>query len=222
MEISVENEKLIKEYMQSILEVNNNINLTRITDDHSAEILHLEDSLSILPDLNKAPEGKYIDLGSGGGFPGVPLGIASGRDTFLIDSVKKKMNAVQQILDDLNIDNIHSVGERIEEFAHHHVNEFSVVTARAVSSLPALLELASPLMKKGAHLILMKSHESEQYDKEKALNLLGLKQIDFREYTLSDDETYRTVYVFEKVADHDEKFPRRIGMAQKRPVIALK
>ena len=221
MDISSSKLKLITEYMESILKVNENINLTRISDDESAKLLHIEDSLSILPEISNAPDGKYIDLGSGGGFPGVPIGIASERETVLIDSVKKKMNAVDEILKELGISNIHTVGDRIEIYSTEHTNEFSVISARAVTSIPALLELASPLMRKGAHLILMKSHAQEPYDKLKTEEILGLKEISFREYNLSDDQTYRCIYVFEKIKDHDQKIPRRIGMAQKRPLVKI-
>ena len=221
MESNPNKKALIEGYMQSILKVNEKLNLTRISDLENAELLHILDSLAIIDEINEAPDGKYIDLGSGGGFPGVPIAIISERETVLIDSVKKKMTAVNQILKDLNISNIETVGERIEDYSKEHPEEFSVITARAVSSIPALLELASPLSKHGGHLILMKSHEVEPYDKEKALIELGLKEIGFREYNLKDDDIYRCVLVFEKVGDHSPKLPRRTGMAQKRPIAAI-
>ena len=81
-------------YLQAVLEVNKTTNLTRITSLEDAEMLHIEDSLVGLPEVDDAPEGWYGDLGSGGGFPGVPLALATGRRTLLVVSVKKKMRLV--------------------------------------------------------------------------------------------------------------------------------
>ena len=86
---------LMQRYLDSILEANKVTNLTRITDGEQARLLHIEDSLVGLPEVNEAPTGLYGDLGSGGGFPGVPLALATGRKTLLVDSVKKKMAIVQ-------------------------------------------------------------------------------------------------------------------------------
>lgn len=94
---------LMQRYLDSILEANKVTNLTRITDGEQACLLHVEDSLVGLPEVNEAPAGLYGDLGSGGGFPGVPLALATGRKTLLVDSVKKKMAIVQSALDDLSL-----------------------------------------------------------------------------------------------------------------------
>lgn len=220
MDLSIKNSReLLDKYLDEILETNKTLNLTRVTDIEAARLLHLEDSLSILEDIEAAPEGTYLDIGSGGGFPGVPLGIMTERDTVLIDSVKKKMTAVGSILNDLQITHIKTVGERVEDYSKEHPGEFSVITARAVSSIAALLELASPLLKINGRLILMKSKEKDSFNEEAALEKLGMKLISFREYMLSDNETYRCVYIFEKVSEPTVPLPRRVGMAQKRPLV---
>lgn len=212
--------ELLEKYLFEILEVNKKLNLTRVTDYNKAKLLHLEDSLSILEEISSSPDGRYLDLGSGGGFPGVPIGIVSGRRTTLIDSVKKKMIAVNEVLEKIGLSNqIDTVGERIEDYSIENPEEFSVITARAVSSTAALLELASPLLKISGHLILMKSKEQESFNKDATESKLGLKQISFREYYLSDNETYRCVYVFEKVSKPSVKLPRRVGVAQKKPLV---
>ena len=129
------------------------------------------------------------------------------------------MKAVKDVVDQLGLNNIETIGERVEDYSKEHADEFSVVSARAVASLPALLELASPLMKQNARLILMKSHETEQYDIDRALEILGLELMTEREYKLSDNETFRRIYVFEKVKPHGKEIPRRTGLAQKRPLV---
>lgn len=208
----------MRKYLNKVLEANESINLTRVTDNQEAILLHLEDSLAVLEELMKAPEGLYGDLGSGGGFPGVPLALASSRTTVLVDSVKKKMAVVDDILDDLGLaDQISTYGKRIEELAVEEPESFSVLTARALTSLPSLLELASPLLKQGGHLIALKSKEEDSFDNPSLENRLGMRLLSKRDYYLSDQESYRTVYVFEKYKEPEVKLPRRIGMAQKRP-----
>lgn len=218
MEQSVE--QLIDRYMSSVLEVNKTLNLTRIEDSEEARLLHIEDSLSGLKELDNAPEGKYVDLGSGGGFPGVPLAIASGRETLLVDSVKKKMAAVQSIIDALGLSSVSTYDGRIEDLSTQQREQFSAATARALAKLSVLMELASPLLKQGGVLICYKAQLSEE-ELDKALKLqsyLGMKLKSDREFLLSDNVTHRRIIVFEKVKQPGLKLPRRIGLAQKKPL----
>lgn len=214
-------EGLIQRYLDEILVVNESINLTRITDDERARLLHIEDSLSGLTELEEAPDGLYADLGSGGGFPGVPLGIASGRKTILVDSVKKKMSAVQDIIDRMGLhDSISTYGGRIEELAQEKPRAFSVLTARALSALPSLLELASPLLEEHGLLICYKAPLDEELEHGlRVQKRLGLQMKSKREFLLSDNETKRCILVFEKICEPSMKLPRRIGMAQKNPLL---
>ena len=193
---------LMQCYLASILEANKVTNLTRITDGEQARLLHIEDSLVGLPEVNEAPDGLYGDLGSGGGFPGVPLALATGRTTLLVDSVKKKMAIVQSVLDDLSLsEQISTSSERIEDLPLEYKEKFAVLTARALSKLVSLIELASPL------------------DEALAVqDLVSMRMISQREICLSDGETMRTIVVFEKVGKSRIKLPRRIGLAQKQPL----
>lgn len=218
MEQSVE--QLIDRYMSSVLEVNKTLNLTRIEDSEEARLLHIEDSLSGLKELDNAPDGRYVDLGSGGGFPGVPLAIASGRETLLVDSVKKKMAAVQSIIDTLGLSSVSTYDGRIEDLSTQQREQFSAATARALAKLSVLMELASPLLKQGGVLICYKAQLSEE-ELDKALKLqsyLGMKLKSDREFLLSDNVTHRRIIVFEKVKQPGLKLPRRIGLAQKKPL----
>jgi 16S rRNA (guanine527-N7)-methyltransferase len=216
--------ELINKYLENILEINNEINLTRISDIEQGKLLHIEDSVSVLKYFSEAPEGIYGDLGSGGGFPGVPLGILSGRQTILIDSVKKKMQAVESILQKLNIENISTDGNRIEDIAKTQPNSFSVLTARALSSLPSIMELASPLLVKDGIFISLKANISEE-EMEAALKnqkLFGLKLIHDDSFNLSDRVTHRRVLVFKKHKNPSVKLPRRVGLAQTKPYNFIK
>lgn len=212
---------LMQRYLDSILEANKVTNLTRITDGEQARLLHIEDSLVGLPEVNEAPTGLYGDLGSGGGFPGVPLALATGRKTLLVDSVKKKMAIVQSALDDLSLsEQISTSSERIEDLPLEYKEKFAVLTARALSKLVSLIELASPLLKKGGRLVCYKAQlSSEELEEALAVqDLVGMKMISQREICLSDGETTRTIVVFEKIGKPRIKLPRRIGLAQKQPL----
>lgn len=215
------NDKILNQYLQELLLVNNKINLTRVTDINEARILHLEDSLAGLEEINESPEGLYGDLGSGCGFPGVALSIASNRRTILIDSVKKKMLAVQSILIELGLDNqIEILPDRIENVPNIFGEQFSVLTARALSSLPSLLELASPLLTIGGKFIAYKSHvdKSEIDNAKRIKELTGMSLENIYEYYLSDETTFRSLYIFRKSDNPTIELPRRIGMAQKNPL----
>lgn len=212
---------LMYQYLDLILEANKTTNLTRITDHDEAKLLHIEDSLVGLPEVDDAPAGMYGDLGSGGGFPGVPLALASGRQTLLIDSVKKKMTLVQQVLDELGLSaQISTFNGRIEILGQQQPRSFAVLTARALSRLVALLELSSPLLIKGGRLVCYKAQVAEDELKEARAveSLLGMRLISCRDTILSDDETRRTILVFEKVGKAQLKLPRRVGLAQKSPL----
>lgn len=210
----------MKTYLNKVLKANESINLTRVTDVQQAILLHLEDSLAVYEEFREAPDGMYADLGSGGGFPGVPLALAFNRKALLVDSVKKKMTAVDDILKEMKLDGlIKTCSLRAEELALEQPEAFSVITARALTSLPSLMELASPLLKQGGVLIALKSKEENEFENIQLENKLGLRKIKERSYYLSDQETYRVVYVFEKYKEPEVKLPRRPGMAQKRPYI---
>ena len=215
-----QNEK-IKKHLSLVLEENKKTNLTRIVDEKSALLLHIEDSIAGLADLNESPQGLYGDMGSGAGYPGIPLAILSKRKTVLIDSIKKKAQALESMIRELEIDDYVNVYEgRIEELSLQKPASFSVLTARALTQLPSLLELAAPLLIHSGRLICYKSQLPND-ELKKAVDLedrIGLKLIKKREYYLSDQETKRCLVVFEKEHESKLKLPRRIGMAQKRPL----
>lgn len=211
--------QLLQDYLRAVLQKNEEINLTTIQDFAEGLVLHIEDSLTALEEINVAPEGLLADLGTGGGFPGVPIAIASGREVLLVDSTKKKIDAITALVDELKIQRVSGYAGRIEELALEKPEAFAVVTARALSALPSLLELATPLLIHGGQLVAYKSDKVDD-ELERAVCLeekLGMKLVSRRSLVLSDGATPRTIIVFEKVAEPAVKLPRRPGMAQKRP-----
>ncbi len=213
--------ELLNKHLELVIEANKVTNLTRIVDWEQGQLLHVEDSLVGLLEVNDAPDGWYADLGTGGGFPGIPLAITTGRQTLLVDSVGKKTNALDGIVSELGIaDHVETYTGRAEDLALEHPGEFSVITARALSALPSLLELASPLLKRGGRLVCYKARPDDE-EVERAMSLekkLGMKLISKRSVLLSDNETQRVIFVFEKVKMQKIKLPRRVGMAQRHPL----
>lgn len=210
------------DYLDLVIEKNKVLNLTRITSFEDAVVLHLEDSLSIYKDFCQT-SGKFIDIGTGAGFPGIPLGLTTGRDGVLLDSVKKKAVAVQGFIDELGLSKtLVATGIRSEELAVEHPDSFGVVTARAVSSLPAVEELAAPLLKKGGYLIAMRGVDTPEDIKiaQNAANLLGLDLVERKEFTIGEAGEYsRSVCIFQKVSKPKVKLPRHPGYASKKPLV---
>ena len=213
---------ILDAYLDAVIAKNQELNLTTITDGTQARVLHLEDSLLGLPEVNAAPAGKLVDLGSGGGFPGVPLAVATGRQTLLVDSRAKKVNAVLSITESLDIANVEGYAGRIEELALEHPEEFAVATARALTALPSLLELAAPLLMPGGWLVAYKSDiastDEEEFSSAQLLRTkLGMSLYSWRKTYLGEENVPREIIVFKKTGNPTVSLPRRPGMAQKRP-----
>lgn len=212
---------LLIAYLDEIIETNRSVNLTRITGADSAIRLHLVDSLLALPETIAAPSGRLLDMGTGGGLPGVPLCVASGRPGVLLDSIGKKVQAVKAAMASAGIESeIVAVAMRAEDLALSSGSSFSVVTARAVSSIASLVELASPLLKQGGRLVALKGQpdQEEMLQGERAGQSVGMAPLSSREVALPGGPERRTIVVYEKVAEPKIPLPRRVGQAQTSPL----
>lgn len=212
------NEELLKRHLELVIEANKITNITRINTWEEGMLLHVEDSLIGLPEINKAPEGWYVDIGTGAGYPGIPLAIETGRQTLLADSVGKKTKILDSIITELNLNNVQTYTGRIEDLAVDYPGKFSVVTARALSRLSVLMEFASPLLTKGGHLICYKANIEDE-ERNHALSLqstLGMKL--FSERTVDLKDCHRTIICFEKTGKPKIKLPRKVSFAQKKPL----
>jgi 16S rRNA (guanine527-N7)-methyltransferase len=216
---SEEQVALFAAHLTFVEDQNKKLNLTSVCDWEAGLVLHIEDSLSALPELRDAPEGELVDLGSGGGFPGIPLAVASMRETTLVEATKKKARVLQLFVQKSNLAGYIGIEAlRAEELARHKPGYFSIVTARALASLPALMELAAPLLRLGGVLIAYKGSPSER-ELEDAASLgheLGMKVIRQRNLVLSDGVSKRTLVQVEKIAEPKYRLPRRNGQSQKR------
>ncbi len=183
--------------------------------------LHLLDSLLPLRDVDAAPSGKLLDIGTGGGFPGAALCIATDREGVLLDSVQKKSRSVNSILADMGLSPaIAAVAERAEDHARSHRAEYAVVTARAVAELPALVELASPLLAQGGLFIALKGtpDDSELLRGREVASLVGMKEVSVRRTEIPGGGERRCIVVYEKQGSSVTRLPRRVGLAQSSPL----
>jgi 16S rRNA (guanine527-N7)-methyltransferase len=213
--------ELSARHIELVLEANHRVNLTRVTNPCDAVRLHTADSLTVLPELGSAPEGALLDLGSGAGFPGIPLAICSSRQVTLLDSVGKKVRELTLIISGLGMaDRVTALADRAETLASTRRAAFSVVTARAVSELPALVELAAPLLQRGGTLICLKgSPPSEELDRADSVGqLVGMRLVQVRSFDLPEGAGHRTVLCYERLAGSQFNLPRRVGLAQHSPL----
>lgn len=204
-----------------VVSASQHTNLTAIRESLTAIRLHLVDSLCSLPEIDAAPPGPLCDMGTGGGFPGLPLSIATGRTAVLVDSVSKKAKLVQQYIEENHLDSkVTAVGARLESLARERAGDFAVVTARAVAPLPVLCELAAPLLGSGGHLIALKGDLStaEHEAGLRAGEIVGLELVSRRDYVLPEGGEKRAVVALRKARQPSIALPRRDGVAQKRPL----
>jgi 16S rRNA (guanine527-N7)-methyltransferase len=205
-------------HLELVSDANASFNLTAIPAEQYVP-LHVLDSIAVLPYLNAAPPGEFADLGSGAGFPGVPLAILTGRRVVLVESVKKKAAFLERVVTDLCLE-ASVQGIRAEELALERRAAFAAVTARALSSLPSLVELASPLLLTAGLLICLKGalEGPELARGDSAARSCGMERVTTASLTVPHVDAQRAVVVYRRCAAEGVALPRRSGMAQRRPL----
>ena len=208
-------------HLVRVLEANESFNLTSVTEPGAAVRLLAVDSLTALPEVMGAPVGDLVDMGSGAGFPGIPLAVTSGRHVRLVESNGKKA----RFLDDLAVE-MESAADfgvscaRAEDLARSEPGAFGVATARALSGLSSLVELASPLLTPGGWLIAYKGAlaPEELGRGDAAASRVGLERVSVRSLSLPEGGEARSIVVYAKVAAPEIALPRRVGLAQRKPL----
>jgi 16S rRNA (guanine527-N7)-methyltransferase len=209
-------------YVALLLEANGRTNLTRIVEPIEVARLHLLDSLSALPLLDGLRPGRALDLGSGGGVPGIVLALARPDVAWtLVDSVQRKAGAMRGFVDALDLENVTVIAERAESLGRNpdHRERYDVVTARACAALPVLAELALPLIHRGGALLGWKGPLSEEELRagEAAATLLGGGAPEVRPTGLAALGDHRFV-LLRKVEPTLARYPRRPGEPARRPL----
>lgn len=207
-------------YMLGIIEWNEKINVTAITDHKEFLVKHLIDSLTI----NKYIENgkKLIDIGTGAGFPGVPLKLVNENlNVTLIDSINKKLNVIRNVTENMNIENLEIIHTRAEELAQNkeYRERYDYATTRAVSRLYTIVEYMLPFLKIGGKAICMKgdNYEEELKNSKKAIEILGGK-IEKVENIKIDGEIERNIIIISKEKSTPKKYPRGQGKPIKEPI----
>lgn len=222
IECDQEKADLLVSYLELVIEKNKVLNLTRITTPHDAVTLHLVDSLLPLcmKELNLTSEGSLLDMGTGAGFPGVPLMVLTGARATLVDSVGKKVAAVNEFLDTLSLDTGVGVHGRLEDLAKQSPRSQSHVVARAVAKCNVLIEYATPFLKRDGLLIIEKGRpdEIELREGENAAKLCGLTLVSRETFDLPRDLGHREILLYQKVREPKVKLPRRNGLARTSPL----
>lgn len=215
--------KALKEYKELLVEWNEKMNLTAITEDYEVIVKHFVDCLECTHLITN--EKKIIDVGTGAGFPGMPLAIYYPQIEFtLLDGLNKRLIFLEEVVNKLGLKNVKIVHARAEEAARNEecFESFDAVVSRAVANLPVLLEYTSPYVKVNGKCIVMKGDNAkEELDLAKnAMNILKLKNIENEEYkysyTINNEEYNRTILYIEKVGNTPNKYPRNYGQIKKK------
>ena len=211
------------DHLSLMLRKNETLNLTAIKDRNKAIVLHIIDSLTLAPLLLDAcKEGEsYLDLGTGGGYPGIPLAIATGLEATLIDSVAKKAAACNEFVEELGLSGqVEVLATRAEELATGRRESYQAVVARAVAPIAVLLEYASPLLCLGGSLVISKAPlQGNEYEEgQLAAELCGMRNVSRETIELPEGAGARELLVYIKSGEAQIKLPRRPGMATKRPL----
>ena len=208
------------QYADALLETNKVMNLTAITDPADVATLHFLDSAALL-NLADFSGKRVVDVGTGAGFPGMPLRILepSIRLT-LLDSLGKRIHFLQGVCDQLGFADVNCVHARAEEFAAQHRESFDIATSRAVASLPLLAELSLPLVKVGGYFLPMKAVDSDEElaSAARAINTLGGRLKEVKDYRIPGTEVTHRLVVIEKVKPSPAKYPRAFAKIKKSPL----
>ena len=208
-------------YMNLLIEWNEKVNLTAIIEPNDIILKHFVDSATILKYIKDNEN--IVDVGTGAGFPGIPIKIANNTlDIILLDSLNKRINFLNEVIQENNLEKIQTVHSRVEDFGNNtkYREKFEVATSRAVANLSVLAEYMLPLVKVGGRCICMKGSEiEEELEKSKnAINLLGGKITKVEQFKLIDSDNTRNIVIIEKVKNTPNKYPRKAGMPSKQPL----
>ena len=221
--IKINNDQIHKfyKYMQLLLEWNEKINLTAITDENEIILKHFVDSLTVLKYINE--NDKIIDVGTGAGFPGIPIAIMMPNVIItLLDSLNKRINFLNKAIKELDLKNVETIHFRSEDCGKDMLyrEKYDISIARAVANLSTLSEYLLPFVKIGGKMICMKGSEIEEELKnaEYAIKELGGEFVLKDEFKLPDSDIKRNIIIVKKVKYTPKIYPRKAGLPSKEPL----
>lgn len=223
--INLDSEQIqqFKQYHEILVEWNEKMNLTAITDLQSVYLKHFYDSISMAfyVDFNRSHS--VCDVGAGAGFPSIPLKICFPQlEITIVDSLNKRIQFLTHLSEHLKLTKVNFVHARAEEFGQNpsYREKFDIVTARAVARLSVLSELCVPLVKNGGQFVAMKAAaaQDELSDAEKGLKILGAQKKEEFTFLLPIENSERSLFVFDKIKSTPKKYPRKPGVPNKSPL----
>ncbi len=216
-------DQMIEQFMKYkflLKEWNEKINLTAITDDREIIIKHFIDSLTIAKYI---PENAYlIDVGTGAGFPGIPVKIfRKDVKVVLLDSLNKRLNFLNEVIKELGLEEIETVHGRAEDIGNNpkYREKFDIATARAVANISTLSELCTPFVKVGGTFICMKANADEEIQNaQKALEILKMEEEQKEQFKIEEIDSERTIIIYRKKNNTPKQYPRKAGTPAKQPL----
>lgn len=210
-------------FYRTLIDVNQSINLTAITEPEDVAVKHIIDSLSCYHKKYFYPNAKVVDVGTGAGFPGIPLAIYdSNIEITLFDSLQKRLRFLEKVSTLIGLNNVNFLHGRAEDMAHQHIyrETFDVGTSRAVARLPILLEWGLPYIKKGGVFIALKgaAYESEIKESTRALQILGGKVVECVPVVLPGLNDKRAIIYIEKINHTPQLYPRKPKEIKDKPL----
>ena len=222
IKLNLEEIENLYKFMDLLLEWNEKINLTAITKPEDIILKHFIDSITIKKYVEN--KDKVLDMGTGAGFPGIPLKIISSDTNFtLVDSLNKRIIFLNEVCDKLKLDKIENIHARAEELAKYknYREQYDIVTSRAVARLASLVEYMLPFVKVGGSCICMKGSnvEEELNEAKNAIKILGghIEKVD--RFLLPESDIERNIVIIKKIKNTPSKYPRKPGTATKQPII---
>ena len=208
-------------YMNLLIEWNKKINLTAITEPNEIILKHFVDSLTISKYISDGT--RVVDVGTGAGFPGIPLKIyRQDIEITLLDSLQKRINFLDEVIRELNLEKIETVHSRVEDFGKDkkYREKFDIATSRAVANLATLSEYLLPLVKVGGKAISMKGSliEEELENSKNAIKILGVEIERVDEFDLPNSDISRNIILINKIKETPNKYPRKAGEPSKKPL----
>lgn len=213
-----------KKYREILVDWNQKMNLTGIEDEKEVYVKHFLDSISAVKNGYIKNGMSIIDVGTGAGFPGLPLKIClDDLELTLLDSLNKRINFLEEVSRELELGNIKFIHGRAEDFGkdEKYREKYDIATARAVAGLPILMEFCVPFVKVGGYFICLKGPNAnlELEESQKAIDILGLEFVEKIDVKLPEIDLNHNILVFKKIKETPVKYPRKAGKPAKNPII---